>query len=126
MNLQAIIDGMSEQWQRERAETQLTLGKMIAVLEAMPVGTMVANLHGAHSYRGYYCDLAFAKNEGTREASELLSECKSAVGRVFQGYKGGDFMMGASTPLWIASYGNCGQRLIALHVGGEIETADND
>lgn len=28
MNIQALVDGMSAQWQRERAETQMTLGKV--------------------------------------------------------------------------------------------------
>jgi hypothetical protein len=53
MNLQDLVDGMTAQWQRERAETQMTLGKMIAALEAMPEGAEVANLNNAHSYRGF-------------------------------------------------------------------------
>ena len=126
MNVQALINGMSEKWQRERSETQMTLGKMIASLEAMPEGAEVANLRDAHSYRGYYCDLAFECNEGTRPAVDLLAECKSAMGKVFWGYKGGDFVMGALTPVWLASYGCCGLKLIALYAGGEIETAEDD
>jgi hypothetical protein len=34
--------------------------------------------------------------------------------------------MGARTPLWIASYGRCGQKLMAVHAGGKIETAEDD
>lgn len=45
MNMQALIDGMSAQWQRERAETQMTLGKLIAALEALPEGAEVANIN---------------------------------------------------------------------------------
>lgn len=126
MNLQALMDGMSAQWQRERAETQLTMGKLIATLEAMPEGSEVANLRDAHSYRGYYSDLAFEHDEGTRPATDLLAECKSAIGQVFYGYKGGDYVMGALTPVWLASYGCCGQKLMALHAGGEVETAEDD
>ena len=124
LNLQALADGMSAQWQRERAVTQMTLGKMIAALGAMPEGADVANLRDAHSDRGYYSDLAFERNEGTRPAVELLAECKAAMGQVFRGYKGGDFVMGALTPVWVADYGCCGQKLMGLHVGGEIETAE--
>lgn len=126
MNIQALMDGMSAQWQRERAETQMTLGKLIDALEAMPEGAEVANLNSAHSYRGYYIDLAFERDEGTRPAADLLDECKAAMGQVFCGYKGGDFVMGALTPVWLASYGRCGQKLMALHAGGEIETAQDD
>ena len=35
LNMQALVDGMSAQWQRERAATQLTLGALIAALEKM-------------------------------------------------------------------------------------------
>ena len=126
MNMQALIDGMSAQLQRERSETQMTLGKLIAALEAMPEGAEVANLRDAHSYRGYYSDLAFEREEGTRQAAELLAECKAAMGKVFCGYKGGDYVMGALTPVWLASYGCCGPKLMALYAGGEIETAEDD
>lgn len=126
MNLQALVDGLSAQWQLERAETQMTLGKLIDALEAMPEGAEVANLRGAHSYRGYYSDLAFEQNEGTRPAVDLLAECEAAMGQVFCGYKGGNYVMGALTPVWVAEYGCCGPKLMALHVGGEMETAEDD
>lgn len=121
-----MIDGMSAQWQRERAETQMTLGKLIAALEAMPEGAEVANLRDAHSYRGYYSDLAFELSDDTRPAVELLSECRAAMGQVFCGYKGGDFVMGALTPMWVAHYGCTGKKLMALNSDGTIETADDD
>lgn len=126
MELQALINGMSAQWQRERAETQMTLGKLIAALEAMAPSDMVANLSGAHSYRGYYMDLAFERGEGMRDAGGLLAECKEAMGAVFEGYKGGEFVIGALTPLWVASYGCCGKKLMAVHAGGELETSDDE
>jgi hypothetical protein len=123
MNLQAMVDGLSQQWQRERSETQMTLGALITALEAMPKDAEVANLCNPDSYRGFYCDLYFEKQEGTRPAVDLLADCKAAMGKVFTGYKGGDYVMGAPTPLWIAEYGDCGDRLMAVHAGGEIETA---
>lgn len=125
-HLQALMDGMSAQWQRERAETQLTLGGLIAALEAMPFDAQVANLDDEHSYRGYYRDLAFERLDGTRPAGELLADCRAAMGQVFEGYKGGEFVMGAKTPLWVASYGCCGEKLMAVHAGGEIETAADE
>ena len=126
MNLQALMDGMNAQGQRERAATQLTLGALIAALEAMPADAPVVNLRDPDSYRGYYSDLYFKQHDGVRPAAELLSECRAAMGQVFTGYKGGDFMMGALTPLWIASHGCCGQKLMAVHDGGEVETEEDD
>lgn len=123
MGLQALMDGMSMQWQRQRAETQMTLNELIAALEAMPEGAEVENLNSAHSYRGYYIDLAFELGEGHRPASDLLADCRAAMGEVFEGYKGGDFVMGALTPIWVANYGCCGTRLMAVHPNGKIKTA---
>ena len=126
LNMQALIDGMNAHSQRERAATQLTLGTLIAALEAMPADAQVANLRDPDSYRGYYSDLYFERHDGTRPAAELLAECKAAMGQVFTGYKGGDFVMGAMTPLWVASYGCCGPKLMAVHAGGELETAEDE
>lgn len=125
-NLQTLVDRMSQQWKRERAETQLTLGKLIAALETMPPDAPITNLLEPHSYRGYYEDLAFEQGEGTRTVGELLADCKAAMGQVFQGYKGGDFVMGALTPVWVASWGDCGKKLIAIGTNGSIETAEDE
>jgi hypothetical protein len=126
MNMQALIDGLGSQWQRERSATQMTLGALIAALEAMPEGAMVANLADEHSYRGYYDDLAFEHFDGLRPTVELLADCRTAMGKVYQGYKGGDFRMHAMTPVWVASYGCCGQKIMRLGVDGDIELADDD
>ena len=61
---------------RERV-MRWAVGKMIAALEKMPGVSEVINLSRPHSYRGYYCDLAFELGEGTRPAWGLLAECKS-------------------------------------------------
>lgn len=69
---------------------QMTLGSLIDYLETLPSDTEVANLCAEHSYRGYYCDLAFTLDVGsTRSAASLLAACKGSVGRMFEGYKGG-------------------------------------
>lgn len=127
MNFQALIDGMNAQAQRERAGTQLTLGGLIAALEAMPDGVDVANLFYPHSYRGYYCDLALERAEGTRPAAGLLADCRAAMGETFQGWKGGDYMMGKTTPLWVSEEGTAsGLKLMSVLPGGEIVTEVDD
>lgn len=126
MTVQAFFDELSAQWKRQRQETQMTLGELIAALEAMPAGAEVANLREAHSYRGYYSDLAFERDLGTRPASKLLSECKAALGNTFCGYKGGDYVMDAETPVWVAYYGSCGLKLISVGPQGQIEIQEED
>jgi hypothetical protein len=111
---------------RERAATQMTLGAMIAALEKMPPETEIDGIGSAISYRGYYSDLAFQPQPEKIKAGDLLAQCRAAMGQVFEGYKGGDFVMGALTPVWIADYGCCGRKIMAINPDGTIETADDD
>ena len=125
-HMQALIDGMSAQWQRERAETQMTLGKIIQALESMPSTSSIKGIGELASYRGYYSDLAFQPEPGERSVSEVLADCCAAMGKIFQGYKGGEFVMGELTPLWIADYGVCGVKVMDINADGSIETAPED
>jgi hypothetical protein len=119
--LQAMLDGLSAQWQKERSQTQMTLGKLIDVLAQMPPDTKVANLRDAHSYRGYYSDLAFEWTSTDKQtAAELLAQCQACMGEVFTGYKGGEFQMGRNTPIWIASWGSTGDKLMEIVPGGGV------
>ena len=111
---QAVVDGLLVQMQKERSESQMTLGKLIDFLKTLPADTEVPNLKNARSYRGYYADLAFEMESGTRFAGELLSDAQACMGEVFHGYKGGEFVMGRNTPLWIANWGVCGEKLMNL------------
>lgn len=124
LNLQALVDGMLLQLTKERAETQMTLGKLIDQLEGMPDGASVQALQSPRSYRGYYQDLAFEREAGEMPAAALLAICKKCMGEVFQGYKGGDFVMGRNTAIWIAAYGNCGEKIIELKDGVFVLQAD--
>lgn len=119
MSLQDTFDAWTREMQRKRAETQMTLGKLIKNLEEMPEDACVVNLVKPHSYRGYYIDIAFSV-EGTTTAANLLKTCNSVMGREFCGYKGGEFLMGENTPVWISNYGHCGDRLLELRAEGEI------
>jgi hypothetical protein len=125
-NMQALIDGLSAQWQRERAASQMTLGEMIETLEKMPKETKIEGLGELQSYRGYYADLSFEPETVEKTASELLAECRAAMGQVFEGYKGGDFVMGALTPLWHAEYGCTGKKIVGISEDGIIETAEDE
>lgn len=110
MDIQGMMDAMSDSWRRERSRYHLTLGGLISALEkadpALPVRLDNGSYPGkTHSYRGYYSDLSFAPTDKPITAGELLVECRAALGATFEGYKGGDFIMESNTPLWSASYG---------------------
>lgn len=112
---------MNTQWKMERAKTQMTLGKLIDELKAMPKEANVANLCLPHSYRGYYSDLAFELFDGTRKAKDLLDECIESMGERFDGYKGGEFLMERNTPVWVAEWGCTGKRLMRISCDGLID-----
>lgn len=114
-NLQAFFDNLGKIWRVERAESQMTLGRLIEKLENLPLQKLIENIGEPHSYRGYYEDLAFEKEVGVRTVESLLGELKGiCLNNTFEGYKGGYFFMDADTPLWIASYGSSGVKIIDL------------
>lgn len=114
-DLQDLIDGMSARAQRERTRTQETLGAFIVWLEAHDPDERIVGLGGLASYRGFYSDLAFESDDTSRTVADVLHECRRAMGQVFEGYKGGDFVMGALTPLWVSSWGVAsGQALVGM------------
>lgn len=121
---QLLADGLSAQWQRERAASQMTLGKLIKRLESLPSKTML-DLASPHSYRGYYEDLAFEMGDKI-SAADALVMCCAALGEVFEGYKGGEFQMGRNTPVWRASYGCTGQKIMGVRDDGMLDLADDE
>lgn len=70
------------------------------------------------SWRGSYSELALGyalSGYDNRDshfnkitAHELLNDLKSAIGKTFVGWKGGDFIMDENTPVWVANRGNSG------------------
>lgn len=62
---------------------------------------------GLTSYRGYYSDLAitYSASDKSLNCGELLNVCKKAVGKIFYGYKGGEFKMSRKTIVWLAPCG---------------------
>lgn len=107
----------------------LSLGELIAKLEAI-AQTPDAKRSGGEepwvrydfgsavpttldSWRGVYAELALGyQDDGLPELSKVIEELKSAVGKTFTGYKGGDFKMGRTTPVWVANYGDSGSTAI--------------
>lgn len=86
------------------------LSELIERLEKEPNKFLKLGFSKPHSYRGDYADIAFEPTEGAK-VSDMLYDAKTSMGKVFRGYKGGDFEMGKYTDCYLANYGDCGEEL---------------
>lgn len=88
------------------------LETIIEILEKEEDQTLVCPLGfgDPHSYRGFYEDVAFPPKENVT-VGEMLRSAKSAVGKTFEGYKGGEFTMSKSSYCWLAKRGDTGETL---------------
>lgn len=126
MDLQSLINTMAEQDRVIRSKYHVTLGGLISTLENVGSGKTVLvketgkSVNSPHSYRGYYSDLAFEESDEKMTVGDFVTLCKNAVGTSYVGYKGGDFIMGEDTPLWISHYGCCGSAVIGIEESGDV------
>ena len=98
----------------------MTLGRLIQILENMDPKKVIYNGFGEpHSYRGYYDQVSF-RPMGPKTVKELLKSAKSAVGKTFGGWKGGEFQMTLGTDVWFAEQGNVMEQ---DHSPSEVELA---
>ena len=92
---------------------QMTLGQLIVALAKYdPTETVEFDFacfypFGIASYRGFYDQLALGYDikGGAPLVSDLLSLYRSAVGKVFEGYKGGEYLMTEDTLVWVSNIG---------------------
>ena len=92
-----------------------TLGILIDWLAQQDQELIVKDGFGApHSDRGSYAELAFAPREEAH-IGDMLNYALSAVGGTFIGWKGGEFTMDRSTPVYIGEYGECGDAITPTH-----------
>lgn len=93
----------------------LTLGELDARLESvvpeLPIKLDSGTFPGEiMSYRGYYRFPAVEPSLQECTVGEFHKVVKDAIGRTFEGYKGGDFKMTRHSPLWVSSYGDASGR----------------
>jgi hypothetical protein len=126
MDIQKLVNARLDASAKTRSEYNLTLGQLIDALSAAPKSAVVALSDSGsspfqpHSYRGYYSDLAFQEAPETRTVADVLKDAKKALGTTFSGYKGGDYLMSETTPLWASSYGyNNGRAMMSAGMDGE-------
>ena len=92
----------------------MTLGELIIVLrKESPSKVVKLGFNNPNSYRGYYDQLAFELARKV-SVSSMLRCAEESLGKVFEGYKGGDFKMDEWTEVWLAAYGSCGDQLSGL------------
>jgi len=116
-----VLNIMSEEGRPTRGTYHLTLGELIEKLKNANQYALVECSNGIipgkpHSYRGYYSDLAFELEEpevdfesATQDSLEVLkflAICEEILDTTLEGYKGGDFVMDAKTPLWLSAWGD--------------------
>lgn len=73
------------------------------------------------SYRGYYDQLALGTGLEPITVAELLAAASEAKGKVFQGYKGGDYLMTGDTAVWFSEYG-CSSGVAIVGIDHEGDT----
>ena len=89
----------------------MTLSELIEQLEkANPAAVVRNGFSTAHSYRGYYEDLAFEPATFVT-VGHMLNCAKAALGKTYCGWKGGEFLMHEYTTVWIAEHGCTGEAL---------------
>ncbi len=64
------------------------------------------------SWRGSYCELALGYSDnGECYSSELFRKAFNTNGSMYEGYKGGEFIMDLDTPIHQANYGESGEKI---------------
>lgn len=118
MDIQATLNAMADLQRSTRSQYHVTLGALVE-LAKKATGVVRFDDGGgpgyAMSYRGYYSDLAFDRAD-EQPAAEFLQLVEGAVGEAFDGYKGGEFVMGLDTPLWRAQYGCTGDAIVSASI----------
>lgn len=79
--------------------------KAVVELVWLKDGEKLGSPYQLDSWRGVYAHLALEYTDREVRVPELLAEACKAVGHTFHGYKGGDFTMDKSTPVWVSQYG---------------------
>jgi len=128
---QLIYSGVAEMKQKEFAQKPIRiLGEVILLLKDAPPSDTVKldftdhNPRRLGSYRGYYEDLSleYGTENPPMTVEQLLKMFEGAVGKTYQGYKGGDFTMSAKTLIWVAPYGDTGRMLTDIRSKNGITT----
>lgn len=121
MDLQGLVNAMGDMAKQERSNYHITLGELISALEgASDKNLPVLISHDPsksvtmpHSYRGYYSDLSIEPSNEITTVEGLLDELSEVHNKELTGWKGGEYLMSDSVPIWISEEGtNSGNAVI--------------
>lgn len=89
---------------------KMTLGDLIAALEALPKESMVRGFDPEiDSYRGHYERNALAPEPTYRNQAHVVARnLREQIGKPTEGYKGGDYSVQAGQGVYLADYGDTG------------------
>ncbi len=114
MELQEIFDNAraAERVSRNGLKDQLTLGELLILLNNIPDKSKEVRLDSGDypvkyiSWRGDYAEIALTYQEHPTgyTVEDWIKFTKEAIGQTFEGYKGGDFTMGKTTPVWVSNW----------------------
>jgi hypothetical protein len=82
----------------------MNLKELIERLEKEPNKFLKLGFTKPHSWRGSYCEISFEPCEGAK-VSDMLYEAKGALGKTFEGWKGGEFTMDEYTDVYLSEEG---------------------
>ncbi|MCP4539870.1 MAG: hypothetical protein GY832_22250 [Chloroflexi bacterium] len=101
------VEYYARQSERECTTTLGYLRHVLTQLQTSGRSVMEYGLTAAHSYRGYYHDIAFGPARNIT-ISAMLQEVEHSIDATFEGYKGGDYTMWEESHVWVAEYSDCG------------------
>lgn len=98
----------------------LNLEQLIAELDNFPQDMNVRfgfnkdlSPNNTESYRGFYEDLAVVPTKHRlTNVREFMGMLLGSVNKTFSGYKGGKYVMGPKSTVWVSAHGVCDQRSI--------------
>jgi hypothetical protein len=89
----------------------MTLAGLIAELETRdPLAVVPLGFRNPHSSRACYSEVAFEPAANVT-VGEMLQEARAAVGATYDGWKGGEFLMGLDTQVHLAPPSRSGEEL---------------
>lgn len=106
---------------------QMDLGDLTDAVRNAPKGTIVMtdmgeSVSNPHSYRGYYEQASIEPSGSENTLSEdFAAELEAFIDNIAEGWKGGDFYMDSSTPVWVSYEGSCsGRALVGTELRGDV------
>jgi len=110
----------------KKHRNQMDLGELIAALERKDPEANVyfdfAHFRPTgdiYSYRGYYEDLAleYGNEKEALTVAELIEAIKPMTNSSVTGYKGGEYDVDESTPVWVALHNEAGNTAVVDVIG---------